>query len=91
VGGEEIPPEGKSFKHLRARVGATMETLTKSYAGETVVVVSHGGAVRAAIAGALGLTSDQALSLGIDNLSVSRVERYGHASRVVSLNEQISI
>ena len=91
VGGEEIPPEGESFKHLRARVGATMETLAKSYAGETVVVVSHGGAIRAAIAEALGLTSDQALSLAIDNLSVSRVERHGHAWRVVSLNEQISI
>jgi alpha-ribazole phosphatase len=68
-----------------------METLAKSYAGETVVVVSHGGAIRAAIAEALGLTSDQALSLAIDNLSVSRVERHGHAWRVVSLNEQISI
>ncbi|MCW8308149.1 histidine phosphatase family protein [Acidiphilium sp. PA] len=91
VGGEEIPPDGESFSQMRARVGPTMESLAKMHAGKTVIVVSHGGAIRAAIAEALQLTSDQALSLAVDNLSISRLEHYGHAWRVVSLNEQMSI
>jgi alpha-ribazole phosphatase len=91
VGGEEQPPSGESFAHMRTRVGATLEQLARAYTGETVVIISHGGAIRAAVAEALGLTSDQALSLAVDNLSITRLERYVHAWRVISLNEQTSI
>ncbi len=91
VGGDETPPCGESFGDMRDRVGATLEKLAEAYHGKTVIAVSHGGAIRAAVAQALNLTSNQALSLAVDNLSVTRLERYAHAWRVVSVNEQISI
>ncbi|CAG4929884.1 unnamed protein product [Acidocella sp. C78] len=91
VGGDEQPPEGESFAQLRQRVGAGLERLRADHEGQHVVAVSHGGAIRAAIAHALDLTAHQALSLAIENLSVTRLERHGSAWRVVTVNEQISI
>ncbi|HQT61723.1 MAG TPA: histidine phosphatase family protein [Acidiphilium sp.] len=91
VGGDEQPPDGESFAQLRQRVGAGLERLSTDHEGEHVVAVSHGGAIRAAVAHALDLTAHQALSLAVENLSVTRLERHDRAWRVVTVNEQISI
>jgi broad specificity phosphatase PhoE len=53
-------------------------------------VISHGGAIRAACAHAIGLDPHQALSLAVDNISLSRLEHNGSGWRLVSLNEQLS-
>ena len=98
VGAGETPPEGEAFDAMITRVGVALERLAKAYPGKDVIAVSHGGAIRAAIAYALGLTAHQALCLAVDNLSVSRIERHdsvlkagpGTAWRFVSLNEQLS-
>ena len=50
-------------------------------------MVTHGGAIRAAIAHALGLTPVQALHLSVQNLSVSVIERHHTGWRIVSVNE----
>lgn len=91
VGGDEQPPEGESFHHMRERVGAGLDRLGRDHRGQDVVVISHGGAIRAAVAHALDLTAHQALSLAIENLSITRIEYHDHAWRVVTVNEQISI
>jgi alpha-ribazole phosphatase len=91
VGDDEQPPEGESFVHLRTRVGAGLDRLGQDHRGEDVIAISHGGAIRAAVAHALDLTAYQALSLAIENLSITRIERHDHAWRVVTVNEQISI
>jgi broad specificity phosphatase PhoE len=64
-----------------------METLAQTYAGQDVVIVSHGGAIRAAIAHALQATAQQALHLSIPNISLTRLERLPEGWRVVSVNE----
>jgi broad specificity phosphatase PhoE len=87
LGGEELPPGGESMVQVIARVGAAMERLAAAHEGEDVVVVSHGGAIRAAIAHAIGITADNALHLAVQNLSLTRLERYGRGWRVVCVNE----
>ena len=62
----------------------------QKFAGEDVVIISHGGAIRAACAYALGLNPHQALSLAIENISLTRLERTRTDWRLISLNEQIS-
>ena len=57
------------------RVGVAMERLADTHAGRDVVIVSHGGAIRAAIAHALRIGPDNALHMSIQNLSLSRVQR----------------
>lgn len=91
VGGDEQPPDGESFADLRARVGKGLDRLGTEHRGKNVIAISHGGAIRAAIAHALDLTAHQALSLAIENLSITRIEQHEHAWRVITVNEQISI
>ena len=64
-----------------------MERLAEAHDGEDVVVVSHGGTIRAAVAHALGIGPDNALHLSVYNLSLTRLERHPDAWRVVCVNE----
>lgn len=85
--GEEKPPGGESFVEVIARVGAALERLAETYAGNDVVIVSHGGAIRAAVAHALRIEADNALHLSVQNLSLTRLERLPEGWRVVCVNE----
>ncbi len=70
-----------------ARVGPAMERLACAHAGEDVVVVSHGGAIRAAVAHAIGIGADNALHLSVQNVSLTRLERQEAGWRVVCVNQ----
>jgi broad specificity phosphatase PhoE len=86
----ETPPGGESFQDLIHRVGEGMERLSSVHPDHDVIVISHGGAIRAACAYALGLNPHQALSLSIENISLTRLERQEESWRLISLNEQLS-
>jgi broad specificity phosphatase PhoE len=64
-----------------------MEHLATAYAGEDVIVVSHGGAIRAAVAHSLEIGADNALHFSVANLSLTRLERVRTGWRVVCVNE----
>lgn len=87
LGGWERPPGGESLAEVILRAGAALERLADVYDGEDVVVVSHGGAIRAAVAHALRIGPDNALHLSVQNLSLTRMERHPEAWRVVCVNE----
>ncbi len=87
LAGEEAPPGGESMASVITRVGAAIERLAAAHEGEDVVVVSHGGAIRAAVAHAIGISADNALHLSVQNLSLTRLERHEAAWRVVCVNE----
>jgi alpha-ribazole phosphatase len=87
LGGHEKPPGGETMAEVITRVGATMERLAETRAGRDVVIISHGGAIRGAIAHALGIGPDNALHLSIHNLSLTRLERTPEGWRVVCVNE----
>ena len=65
------PPEGESFADQRARVERASTRLISRHAGKNVVIVCHGGTVRAAISIALGLSLDRGHAIRIDNNSLS--------------------
>ena len=87
LGGEELPPGGESMVQVIARVGTVLERLADTHPGQDIVAVSHGGAIRAAIAHAIGITADNALHLAVQNLSLTRLERHDRGWRVVCINE----
>jgi alpha-ribazole phosphatase len=87
LAGDEKPPGGESMAEVVARVGAAMERLAAAHDGREVVIVSHGGAIRGAIAHALGIRSDSALRMSIQNLSLTRLETSSDGWRVVCVNE----
>lgn len=87
LAGTERPPGGESIADVIERVGPVMERLAREHAGEAVVIVAHGGTIRAAVAHALAIAADNALHLAIQNLSLTRLERHETGWRVGCVNE----
>jgi alpha-ribazole phosphatase len=87
LAGNEPPPGGETLSDVIERVGASLERLAAAHEGEDVIIVSHGGAIRAAVAHCLRIEADNALHLSIQNLSLTRVERHPEGWRVVCVNE----
>ena len=87
LSGSECPPGGESMEEVIARAGAAMEELAVRHEGEDVVIVSHGGAIRAVVAHALGISATNALHLSVANLGLTRLEREKQGWRVVCVNE----
>lgn len=82
----ERPPGGESLVEVVARVGPALERLAAGGDAE-VVVVSHGGAIRAALAHALGIEAHAALHFAVQNLSLTVLERLPEGWRVDCVNE----
>jgi alpha-ribazole phosphatase len=87
LAGAERPPGGESVAEMLVRVAAALDDIVAGHDGEDVVIVSHGGAIRAAVAHALRLDADQALHLSVQNLSLTRLEHLTEGWRVVCVNE----
>jgi alpha-ribazole phosphatase len=87
LAGNEKPPGGESMVEVIERAGAALERLARDHAGQDVIVVSHGGTIRAAVAHALDVPPDNALHLSIHNLSLTRLERHPQGWRVTCVNE----
>jgi broad specificity phosphatase PhoE len=87
LAGDEAPPAGESMAQVITRVGAALEELAPAHAGRDLVVVSHGGAIRAAVAHALGIGATAALHLSVQNLSLTCIERHARGWKVVCVNE----
>lgn len=86
--GEEQPPGGESFAQVVARVGPVLERYAASHLGQDVVMVAHGGSIRAAIAHAMKLTAHQALSFSVRNLGLTRLVKQGADWQVSAVNEE---
>ncbi len=87
-GAEERPPGGEAMSDVIARVGALLELYAARHAGRDVVMVAHGGTIRAALAHAMGLTPQQVLHFSIKNLGLTRLEHVGADWRVAAVNEE---
>jgi broad specificity phosphatase PhoE len=87
LAGHERPPGGETLSEVIDRVGERLERLAARHPDEDVVIVSHGGAIRAAVAYCLRIGADNALHLTVQNLSLTRLERTDEGWRVVCVNE----
>jgi alpha-ribazole phosphatase len=70
----ERPPDGESFLDVMARVGSAVARLTADHRGRDIVAVAHGGPIRAALAIALGIEAERAMSFAIDTCSLTRLD-----------------
>jgi broad specificity phosphatase PhoE len=87
LAGAERPPGGESMADGIVRLAETMESLAVEYAGQDVVAVSHGGAIRCALAHAVGLSADNALHFSVENISLTRLDHTPRGWRVACVNE----
>ena len=72
------PPGGESFADLMGRVVPAVDRLVAAHGGRDLVLVAHGGTIRAAIAQALGLPPEGAMAFVVDNLSVTQIDHIAH-------------
>jgi broad specificity phosphatase PhoE len=72
----ERPPGGESFEDVVTRVSAAVGRISPAALGRDVVVVAHGGSIRAALAHALGIEAERALGFSIDNCSLTRLDHF---------------
>ncbi|MFZ6763388.1 MULTISPECIES: histidine phosphatase family protein [Acetobacterales] len=89
---EEKPPGGESLRDVIGRVGPALDEMARELRERDVVIVAHGGSIRAAVAHAMGLDPHQAFQFSVRNLSLTRLEHHAgpHAGhwRVASVNEE---
>lgn len=71
---DEPAPGGESFMDLYNRVKGAIDRINQRHAGHDVIVVAHGGTIKAALGLALGDRPDQGLAFTIDNVSVTRLD-----------------
>ena len=87
LSGTERPPGGESMAHVITRTGEALEDIAARLPGQDIVIVSHGGTIRAAVAHALKISATNALHLSIHNLGLTQLEREPQGWRVVCVNE----
>ena len=89
---DERAPGGESFADLVARVRGAIDDLVEQCRGRDIVVVAHGGTIRAAIAIALDLKPQAGLAFATDNCAITELDFYeangGEGWRVMSINHQ---
>jgi broad specificity phosphatase PhoE len=79
-------PGGEAFDDLRSRSAGAVAELVEHFSGNTIVVVTHGGVVRAALADVLGLSSDRVFSLDIGYCRVTVVDWFDRTPVVRMVN-----
>jgi alpha-ribazole phosphatase len=80
------PPGGESFVALVDRVRTAIILMNRQFEGRDIIAVAHAGTVRAALALALDLAPQAALSFVIDPLSLTRLDSIGEGWRVGGVN-----
>jgi broad specificity phosphatase PhoE len=89
---DEAAPNGESFMDLYHRTRRGIDRLNAEHGGRDIIVVAHGGTIKAALGVALGDQPERGLAFTIDNCSVTRLDHLvgaGHAGwRIPMVNQQ---
>lgn len=80
------PLEGESIYDLVSRVGEVMKHLIETHRGQTIVVVTHVGPIRALVADAIGLPLAAYRQLRIDPASVTCVDYGVKGNNLIFMN-----
>lgn len=80
-------PGGESMADLYTRVKDCLLELSIRHAGERILIVTHGGVVRVAVALALGGLQDVWARLSIENTSITRILLNPHGGKLISYND----
>lgn len=80
------PPNGETFTELHARAKRFVEDVSDHYQGKNLLVVTHGGLIRALIAETLNLPLKRLFRIAIDHGSVTELEFKGEVPKVLRIN-----
>ena len=69
-------PNGENFLELIARVRGGLDTLLSVHRGKNIVIVAHGGTIRAALSLALAIPPQTSTAVHIANNSLTKMTHY---------------
>jgi broad specificity phosphatase PhoE len=78
---------GESIPELEARADAALDDLRSRHARQRVLLVTHGGVIRAIVMGALGLRGRASPLVGVDNTSLTHLAHDGERWCVEAYND----
>ena len=81
-------PNGESRQGFTQRISNTLGLIALRHPDETVVVVSHGGALRAALSYYFPEESDHWQAFVAGNCSLTVIQLNGHAPKLISVDDQ---
>ena len=80
------PPNGETFSQLHARSKSFVEDVSSHSLGKDILVVTHGGFIRALIAEVLQMPLKRLFRITIDHASVTQLEFKGEVPKVLFMN-----
>lgn len=83
---ELAPPNGETFAALQARGVACLQELQQRHAGEHVLVVTHGGMIRALIAHVLNMPLKGLFRFQVDYASLTQLDLQGAVPKIMFVN-----
>ena len=83
-------PAGESYADLANRAARAVRSIRAELDGQTAVVVTHGGVVRAVLSGVLGIPAERIFRIAVDPASLSIVEWIESTPVVRVVNEQVA-
>jgi probable phosphomutase (TIGR03848 family) len=79
-------PGGESFTEMQTRITSALARLVERHRGKTVVAVSHGDPIKAAVAHALGLHLDLFQRIAIATASITAIAYRREGPAVLTVN-----
>lgn len=86
--GDVRPPGGESWNEVAARVDTAIDRLIHAHKGKALIVVGHFGMILTQIQRAERLTTEEAFSHRIDNLSVTEITLSDNVWKTGRVNHQ---
>lgn len=80
------PPNGETFSELHARSKSFVEDIASHSQGKNILVITHGGFIRALIAEVLQMPLKRLFRITIDHASVTQLEFKGEVPKVLFMN-----
>lgn len=81
------PPEGESWEQFEARLLAALNTIIENNPDQTIVLVSHGGAIRALMPHLLSTSKEESFNHNPDNASLTVFDRKDGIFEQVLVND----
>lgn len=80
------PPNGETFSQLHARAKGFVEDVSSNSQGKNLLVVTHGGLIRALVAEVLQMPLKRLFRITIDHASVTQLEFNGEVPKINFMN-----
>ncbi len=82
-----VPPEGESWKDFEARLTKTLNKIIANSNGKNIVIITHGGAIRALMPYLLNLPKEESFKYDPDNASLTIFTHTPKGFKKITIND----